>query len=76
MILTAFSALLYCNGDVDSAPPQHRAIAELCRLASRPYSRNELKSMAFILLCFMAGMPGDEQQGVSSTLVAANNFFR
>ena len=40
-----------------------------------PYSRNELKSMA-LLLCFMAGMPGDEQQGVSSTLVAANNFFR
>jgi hypothetical protein len=75
MILIPFCALLYCNGDVDSAPPQRRAIAELRRLASRPYSRNELKSMA-LLLCFMAGMPGEEQQGVSSTLVAANNFFR
>ena len=76
MILIPFCTLLYCNGDVDSAPPQRRAIAELRRLASRPYSRrNELKSMA-LLLCFMAGMPGEEQQGVSTTLVAANNFFR
>ena len=66
----------YTEHNSREQPIVRRAIAELRRLASRPYSRNELKSMAFILLCFMAGMPGDEQQGVSSTLVAANNFFR
>jgi hypothetical protein len=52
MILTPFCTLLYCNGDVDSAPPQRRAIAELRRLASRPYSRNELKSMALTTMLY------------------------